>query len=132
MEINKILKSVKNVIHESTGIEQSEIELDKTLFDDLAIDSIDMVDILYELENEYEIKLELSELEKRSKSQLDGKPYEVNSVITEEGIQALKEHLPEVDQSKLVAGITIHELIKVFTVHSLCKLVKHQIDNSEV
>lgn len=131
MEIDKILESVKNVIHESTGIEPSEIELDKTLFDDLAIDSIDMVDILYELENEYDIKLELSELEKRSKSQLEGRPYEVNSVITEEGIQALKEHLPEVDQSKLVAGITIHELIKVFTVHSLCKLVQHQIDNSE-
>lgn len=130
MEINEILPKVKEIINESTGIEESEIELNKTLFDDLQIDSIDMVDILFELETEYDIELKMSDLEKRTKEELNGEPYEVNSKITAKGIEALKIHMTEVDQDKLVEGLTIHELVKLFTIHSLCKLVQHQLEEA--
>ena len=128
MEINEILVKVKDIIHTSTGIEPEEIELNKTLFNDLEIDSIDMVDILFELESEYDIELKMSDLEKRTKEELDGESYEINSMITAKGIEALKIHMSEVDQDQLVEGLTIHELVKLFTVHSLCKLVQHQLE----
>lgn len=131
MEINDILLKLQEVIHESTGIEPDEIQLDKTLFDDLDIDSIDMVDILFELESEYDIELKLSKLEELSKEELNGQTYEKNGVITSAGLDSLRKHMDEIDPEKFKEGLTIHELVKLFTVHSLCKLVKHQIENKE-
>lgn len=131
MEINDILLKLQEVIHESTGIEPDEIQLDKTLFDDLDIDSIDMVDILFELESEYDIELKLSKLEELSKEELNGQTYENNGVITSAGLDSLRKHMDEIDPENFKEGLTIHELVKLFTVHSLCKLVKHQIENKE-
>lgn len=130
MEINEILKKLRVIINESTGINESEIELNKTLSNDLHIDSIDMVDILFELETEYDIELKMSDIEKRTKEELGGEPYEENSMITAKGIEALKKHLPEVDQDQLVEGLTIHELVKLLTVHSLCKLIQYQLEET--
>ncbi len=131
MEINRIFEKVKEVIEESCGIDADSIQLDDTLFDDLGIDSIDMVDILFELESEYDIELKISDLEKRSEEELEGQPYEIDGVLTKEGLESLKRNMTEVDENLFVEGLTVHQLMKLFTVHSLCKLVIFQIDKKE-
>ncbi len=131
MEINRIFEKVKEVIEESCGIDADSIQLDDTLFDDLGIDSIDMVDILFELESEYDIELKISDLEKRSEEELEGRPYEIDGVLTKEGLESLKRNMTEVDENLFVEGLTVHQLMKLFTVHSLCKLVIFQIDKKE-
>ena len=126
MELESIFKKVKEVIEESCGIEADSINLDDTLFGDLSIDSIDMVDILFELESEYDIELKISNLENRSKLDLQGKPYEIDGVLTPDGIDSLKKNMTEVNPDLFVEGLTVHQLMKLFSVHSLCKLVQHQ------
>ncbi len=130
-EINEIFKKTQEIIEESCGIDQEEIQLDKTLFDDLDIDSIDMVDILFELETEYDVELKISDLEKRSTEELKGRPYEIDGILTPEGLESLKRNMTEVNPAHFVEGLTIHQLMKLFTVHSLCKLVQYQIDKKE-
>ena len=49
-DINEIFEDVCEVIEASTGTNKDEIKLDDTLFDELGVDSIDLVDILFELE----------------------------------------------------------------------------------
>ena len=131
IEIDEIFEKTQEIIEESCGIDKEEIQLDKTLFDDLDIDSIDMVDILFELETEYDVELKISDLEKRSTEELDGKPYEIDGVLTTEGLESLKRNMTEVDPKHFVEGLTIHQLMKLFTVHSLCKLVQYQLDKKE-
>ncbi|HFB99402.1 MAG TPA: acyl carrier protein [Phaeodactylibacter sp.] len=131
MQINEIFEKVKEVIEESCGIDANEIELKKTLFGDLNIDSIDMVDILFELETEYDIELKISDLEKRSKEEMGGKPYEIGGVLTPEGLETLKKNMTEVNPNLFVEGLTVHQLMQLFTVHSLCKLVEYQIEQKK-
>ncbi len=128
MNFDNIFEKVKLVIEESCGIESESIQLNNTLFADLEIDSIDMVDILFELESEYGIELKISDLEKRSKEELDGKPYEIEGVLTKAGLETLKANMTEVDPVLFVEGLTVHQLMNLFTVHSLCKLVEHQLE----
>ena len=61
MEIEEIFKDVCKVIEDSIGTPADSIELDDTLFDKLGVDSIDLVDILFELETLYEIELKISD-----------------------------------------------------------------------
>lgn len=128
MNFDSIFEKVKLVIDESCGIESKDIQLNNTLFGDLEIDSIDMVDILFELESEYNIELKISDLEKRSKEELEGKPYEIEGVLTKEGLETLRANMTEVDPALFVEGLTVHQLMNLFTVHSLCKLVAHQLE----
>ena len=126
--VKEIFAKVQEIIEESCGIEKEDIQLDKTLFGDLDIDSIDMVDILFELESEYEVELKISDLEKRSTEELDGKSYEIDGVLTAEGLVSLRNNMTEVNPDLFVEGLTVHQLMQLFTVHSLCKLVQYQID----
>lgn len=128
-EINEIevLETVKLVIHQSSGVALETIHAESTLFHELNIDSIDMVDILFNLERKYNIELKISEIENYAKQELGDEPFEIDNVITSRGLQILKEQMPELDQGRLEEGITIHDIIKLITVQSLTNLVVRQI-----
>ena len=122
-KIEEIFDDVCNVIENYTGYKKEDIKLEDTLFDKLEIDSIDFVDILFELETLYDIELKISDIEIKAKKELGDVQYEIDGVITAEGIESLKQHMSEVNPEKLIEGITINELIQLFSIHSLCKLV---------
>ena len=122
-KIEEIFDDVCNVIENSTGYKKADIKLEDTLFDKLEIDSIDLVDILFELETLYDIELKISDIEIKAKKELGDVQYEIDGVITAEGIESLKHHMSEINPDKLTEGITINELIQLFSIHSLCKLV---------
>jgi len=129
MEIEQIFKDVKVIIEDSIGTPADSIQLDDTLFDKLGVDSIDLVDILFELETRYNIELKVSDLEARAKLEMGDTPYEIEGVLTKEGLQSLSEFMTEIDPSKLKEGLTVHQLVQLFTVHSLCKIVKYKLDH---
>ena len=108
---------------------KEDINLEDTLFDKLEIDSIDLVDILFELETLYDIELKISDIELKAKKELGDVQYEIDGVITAEGIESLKQHMSEINPEKLTEGLTINELIQLFSIHSLCKLVLLKLED---
>lgn len=128
MNKEEIIEKIRQVIHESCGISIDEIKSDSTLFDELNIDSIDMVDILFNLERAYDIELKISEIERYSKQEMGDEPFEIDHIITPKGLEVLKRRLPEIDHSKLVEGITIHDIVKLINVTSLANMVLTQIE----
>tara|TARA_Y100000991_G_scaffold103396_1_gene77868 strand:+ start:270 stop:668 length:399 start_codon:yes stop_codon:yes gene_type:complete len=129
-KIEEIFNDVCTVIEDSTGYKKEDISMNDTLFDKLEIDSIDLVDILFEIETLYDIELKISDIEVKAKKELGDVEYEIDGVITQEGLNSLKVHMNEVDPEKFKNGLTINELIQLFTVHSLCKLVSLKLDDA--
>jgi acyl carrier protein len=128
MEIKKIFEDITQIIDESCGIDADSINMEDTLFDKLQIDSIDMVDILFEIETKYDISLKVSDLEQRTKSIDPDNPNEIDGKITKVGVKSILEEMPEIDLTKVKAGMTIEELIKLINIHSLCKIIKQKLD----
>jgi len=132
MDVEKIFEKVSQVIRESCDIEFSEIKLSHTLFDELAIDSIDLVDILFELETEYDISLKISDIGKQAKLLLGPDvEYEVDGVITKEGLEVLKSYMTEIPSENFKQGLSVYDLIKLFTVESLCKLIQKKLSETK-
>lgn len=129
MKKNEIFENVCLVIENSIGRPKDTIKLEDTLFDELGIDSIDLVDILFELETLYNVELKVSDIEKRIREELGDVPYEVDGIITTEGLTAVRKHMTEVDPESVKEGLTVHRLIQLFSVHSLCKIVEYRIEN---
>lgn len=127
MKKEEILEKVIKVIAESCGLDLRTIRPASTLFDELAVNSIDMVDILYTLEMEYDISLKISDLEKEARTELNGLPFEIDNVITDEGLKVLRNKLPEIPGEKMEKGLTVNGIIRLFTVETLTNMVMLKI-----
>lgn len=129
MEMNEIFENVCVIIENSTGRPKDSIKMEDTLFEELGVDSIDLVDILFELETLYNVELKVSDIEQRIREELGDVPYEIDGIITTEGLEAIRKHMTEVDPASIKEGLTVNRLIQLFSVHSLCKIVHYRITN---
>ncbi len=130
MEFQEVFEKVRNSISESCGIDKEMIQPESTLFSDLAVDSIDMVDILFNLESEYSITLKVNAIQIEVAKEMGGKPYEIDGIITNTGLETIRRKFPEYDSDKLKEGISVHELIMLITVRSLATQVLRKIEET--
>jgi len=122
-DFEDVFEKVKDSLVDSCGIERNEIDLDKTLMDDLGIDSIDLIDLVYTLEKQYAISIEIGEFAKMAAKELGDVPFEKDSVITEGGLELLKEWIGESQHKNIQKGMTVQQIPFLFTVQSICILV---------
>jgi len=128
MKYEDVHAKVVEAIADSCGIDETLITNEKTLFVDLEISSIDLVDIFYTLEMEYDISMKISDMENEAIKEMDGVPFEIDNIITTEGLEALKRKMPEINAEKLVQGLTVNDIINLITVESLYQLVVLKIE----
>jgi acyl carrier protein len=122
-----ILRHVKESIADSCGIAQDRIQPSSTLFQDLGITSIDMVDLLFTLESIFGLELKISDIERQCRAELHDEPFEVDGTITPEGRDALARLLPELPREALVDGLTMPNVIDLLNVDMLCTMIQHRL-----
>lgn len=59
---DKIIAGIAEIVEEVTGIEPSEVTIEKSFIDDLDIDSLSLVEIAVQLEDKYGVKIPDEEL----------------------------------------------------------------------
>lgn len=123
MNMEEVFEKVSEVIVDASDVEADEISLEKRLIDDLDIDSIDMMELIYSIEKIYGVELEIGDFEGAMNREMNGVPFAKDNIITEEGLEKLRELMPEVDQSKIQPGLAVYNVPFLFTVESLCKLI---------
>ena len=64
MNPDAILEKVKEVIIDQLGVEDESIKLDTSFIDDLGADSLDIVELIMALEEEFDMQIPDSEAEK--------------------------------------------------------------------
>ena len=64
MSNEEILEKLKGIIVERLGVEESLVKEDANFIDDLSADSLDIVELVMQIEEEFEIEIADSEAEK--------------------------------------------------------------------
>jgi len=59
-----ILEKVKKIIVEQLGVDEDDITMESSFIDDLGADSLDIVELIMALEEEFELEIPDSEAEK--------------------------------------------------------------------
>lgn len=131
-DFEDVFEQVKDCLVDSCGIDRQEIELDKTLMDDLGIDSIDLIDLVYTLEKHYTISIEIGEFAKTVAKELGDVPFEKDNVITDGGLELLKEWIGESQHKNIQKGLTVQQIPFLFTVRSICILVLKKLADKNV
>lgn len=134
MNADTVFPKVRSIIADVLVLDEDEVELNSRLIADLGAESIDFLDLVFQLEREFSIKIPRGQLEKNARGDLPEDQFEQGGVITEAGMQVLKNYLSEVPAENFKEGLKVNEIPMLFTVETFCKLViqASQIKSEEV
>ncbi len=59
-----IFENVKNIIVEQLGVDEDDVEMEASFIDDLGADSLDIVELIMALEEEFDLEIPDSDAEK--------------------------------------------------------------------
>ncbi|MCA0402598.1 MAG: acyl carrier protein [Proteobacteria bacterium] len=123
MNVNSVYPKIREIIADVLVIDEEEVSLNSRLIADLGAESIDFLDLVFQLEKEFTIKIPRGQLEKNARGDLAEDEFEKGGVLTTQGIQALKNYLSEVPEEQFKANMKVNEIPMLFTVETFCKLV---------
>ena len=64
MNTEEVFEKVKRIIVEQLGVSETSVEMDASFIDDLGADSLDIVELVMALEEEFDIEIPDSDAEK--------------------------------------------------------------------
>lgn len=131
MNNKEVLPKLKKCIAETIGIKEEEIALDSSLIDDLGADSLDLLDLVFRLEQAFKIRITRGEIELRAKETMPDEDFEVDGLLTEKAKKSLREVLPEIDSSRFDGNLRKSEIPRLFTVKTFLRLVKEKLETKD-
>lgn len=123
MNVEQVYPKVREIIADVLVIDEKDVALSSRLIADLGAESIDFLDLVFQLEKEYSIKIPRGQLEKNARGTLSEEEFEKNGTLTPQGMQALKNYLSEVPDNYFKTNLKVNEIPMLFTVETFCKLV---------
>ncbi|MEN0110838.1 MAG: acyl carrier protein [Planctomycetota bacterium] len=121
----EIFAKVQEALVDALGVEDDEVTPEATLQGDLDAESIDFLDIVFRLEQGFNIKIERGEL--FPEDILTNTEYVSDGKVNEAGIDQLKERMPFADLSAFEADPQVQKLGKQLTVQDMCNFVEHKL-----
>ncbi len=125
MTRDEIQTKVQDVLAEVLGIDEDEVTPRATLTGDLGAESIDFLDIVFRLEQAFDIKIEQGELFPENLQQ--DAAYVQDGVLTEPGLAALRERLPHAEVDAIEADPRLSRVGEIFTVDAIITFVERKL-----
>ncbi|MBI4859578.1 MAG: acyl carrier protein [Candidatus Riflebacteria bacterium] len=104
------------------------VTLSSSLIRDLGADSLDILDLIFHLEERFGIKISKDEINYYSNLGLPPEQTHVDGVLTAEALKGLAAMMPEVDPAVFSPGLKVSEVPKLITVQTLINLVKAKVE----
>ncbi|HVT63396.1 MAG TPA: acyl carrier protein [Legionellaceae bacterium] len=123
MNVESVYPKVKTIIADVLVLDEEEVALNSRLIADLGAESIDFLDLVFQLEKEFSIKIPRGQLEKNARGTLSEGEFEQGGVLTPAGMDALKNYLSEVPAEYFKPSMKLNEIPALFTVETFCKLI---------
>ncbi len=125
MTHDEIFTKVRDVLVDALAVDEDEVTPEATLTSDLGAESIDFLDIVFKLEQNFGFKIDQGELFPDNVTQ--DPEFVQNGRVTAAGMQRLKERLPHADFSKLEANPDVTKVGQIFTVGALVNFVERKL-----
>ena len=131
MTRDELVDGVKECLARVIDIEAATIGLDDRILEDLGADSLDLLDLIFQLEQRFQIKIAPRDLERRARESLGDTPLEVDGVYTPEALAQLRASMPEVPAGELEPGLRTADLPYRFRVETMVNLVSRILEETD-
>lgn len=131
MNVNSVYPRVREIIADVLVINEEDVSLASRLIVDLGAESIDFLDLVFQLEKEFSIKIPRGQLEKNARGDMPEEEFEKGGVLTPKGLVALKLYLSEVPEENFKPQLKVSEIPILFSVETFCKLIVSAMNEKE-
>jgi acyl carrier protein len=132
MNVADVYPKVREIIADVLVIDEADVSLNSRLITDLGAESIDFLDLVFQLEKEFKIKIPRGQLEKNARGDLQEDEFEKGGSLTPAGLNALKNYLSEIPAEQFKTNMKVNEIPMLFTVETFCKLVVTAVNQQQV
>lgn len=122
----EVFEKVREVLENALAVDEEEVTPEAKLTEDLGAESIDFLDIVFQLEKAFGIKIDQKEM--FPEDVLNDDAYVSDGKVTDEGIAKLRTLLPHVDLDEFDGDRKVENFSNVFTVNAIVKFVQARID----
>ena len=122
---NSIVSS-KRVIADALGVDDDEVTPEATMVGDLGAESIDFLDIVFQLEKAFDIKIPREEL--FPEDILTNTEYVEDGKLTADGLAKLKERMPFLDMSSFEKDPAVQHFGSLLTVNDMCQYISTTVE----
>lgn len=121
------LAAIRSVVADSLAVELDEVAYDSSLVYDLGADSLDFIDIMFQLEKEFGVKIREEELNLLSRIDISSPEVFQNGYLTKEAIEKLLPWLPSLQRIESSDKVTPADLLSMITVETLWIIVDKKL-----
>jgi acyl carrier protein len=119
-----ILHKVKECIVDAVGVSYSEIDLHSQIVNDLGADSLDLVELVYQIETKFGISLQRGAIMERIKSVMPEEEFlDEEGFITPRGKEMIRKEVPELGALTFAEKMTFNAVVSYFTVEIFVNLI---------
>lgn len=118
----EIIDRVRGCIAEVLALDVEEVEATSSLITDLGAESLDLVELMYLLENEFRIRLSRSDVSISAQLGLPEEEVHHEEVLTPKALELLRARFPDA-QELLQEGATLRQLAELLTVAEIARAV---------
>lgn len=124
----RILRIVKEFIVDVLALDQdpSEISSDASIIDDLGGDSLDLLELVFKLEEQFDIRIKRAEILKSAQGNLTDEEFAVNEVLTQAGLMQIRKIMPEVPEDRFSGEVRLGQIPTFFSPKTFARIVMEQ------
>jgi len=115
MNVDAIFPKMQEIVAEVLMIDEEDVKADSRLIADLGAESIDFLDLVFQLEKEFDIKIPRGQLEKEARGSLTDEQFESDGVITDAGMTQIRTYFSEVPAAHFPSPMKVSEIPTIFT-----------------
>jgi acyl carrier protein len=123
MNRDEVVRGVCECVAAVVDVDPSNVQEGHRILEDLGADSLDLLDLVFHLEQRFKIKISPRDIERRAQREIGSVPLEVDGVYTAEAIEQLRRTMPEVPREELSEGLRSADLPRSFRVATFVRLV---------
>ena len=127
----KIWSTVHEVFQDALELDPEEVEFSSMVISELEAESIDFLDIAFQLEKNFQIKIPRGGIEKAAREGTEGEGLNPDGTLTVEALEALKVAMPEVPSTEFVVGLKTTDIPNLFRVGTFYNLVIKLLSEKE-
>jgi acyl carrier protein len=117
---------VQRCVAEALAIDSSRVTSSSQLIPDLGAESLDLLDLVFRLEQEFAIKIPQGGILLAVRDGIEDR-FEDRGLLSETALARLRTLMPEVPRESLVPGLRPHQVPELFTPVTFARLVAWRI-----
>lgn len=119
-------QTVRRCVAEALAEPEEAIELDGNLMADYEADSLAFLDIVFRLEQAFDIQITRGEMERAARGDMTEEAFAPDGIISNEGLERLRALMPEA-ADRIRDGLKPQDILTLFSVRTFVNIVEGKL-----